>query len=641
MKAMRAMRAPAHLLRSRLQKLLENALDSLYKTENRPPLRIEALEEEKFGHYTCNSAMDRRFRELYGSFDKQYRQPHKFAAAIVAALKKEPEAKELFESIEVAGPGFINLRLRCKVFLEYLGQALQEGAYFGKNRKENPRRIIFEYVSANPTGPLNVVSARAAALGDCCANLLQAIGDEVLREYYVNDYGNQVTLLGQSALLRWLELRGCKLKYPQERGGEKGENKREVSYAKEAGLPFPAEGYRGQYLVEALHLLLAGEEELKEEELKKEELKSEKGQLELSAKRLQELIALSQKENVEPNFLEQKDLVLQSRRLGSALMDHFIVSHRETLRKFRVSFDNFFRESDLHREESLGNIEKLLAGYTRYERGRLIFASSRLGDDKDRVLVREDKRPTYLLADIAYHHDKIQRGFNYIVNIFGPDHHGYIARLKAALQALQYDGQFQPLIVQQVNLLEEGRPIRMSKRSGKLISMQELLEEIPVDVSRYFFIMRSFGAHLDFDMTAARNSSDKNPYYYVAYAHARICSIFRKLKERGLQGSVIDRIEADNFGSLPITPERERLLFYIARFAEEVYDAAIHFAPHRLLAYLYHLAVALAQFYGPKENRIVEQEAELAGQLSALLKGVAICLKNGLALLGMEAPQKL
>jgi arginyl-tRNA synthetase len=612
------------ILRDLIRDLFSAALTEL--TGEAVQARVESARDERFGDYACTSAMDNRLRELCG-----IKNPRELAAKIIERLKSIPVnviaekagrlrsidgingIDAIFSKIEVAGPGFINVTLQNDFLYAFTLLANEEASSYGRSQVDEPRNIIFEFVSANPTGPLNVVSARAAALGDSCCNLLEAIGEKVWREYYVNDYGNQVTLLGISCLFRALEREGIPLKF-----AVKGENG--AVHPDGPGLPFPAEAYHGEYLKE---IVLSVKEGIA---IPQKELD-----------RLRDLAGRNLKESDLATEVFNEELERIAARFGEAAVAHFLSMQQADLESFRVRFDQFFRESSLHKNGSVLKVADDLKAYVYDEDGKKIFRSRDFGDDKDRVIIREDGRPTYLLADIAYHQNKMQRGFSHIIDIWGPDHHGYIARLAGAVKALGYsEDRFRVLIAQQVNLLENGQPVVMSKRTGKIITLRELINEIPLDVVRYFFTMRSFESHLDFDLAEARDTSEKNPYYYVAYAHARIHSIVQKAAER--YSITIPEIPPCD---LKWTEERRRLLLLIARFPEEVREAALNFEPHRLIFFLYQLASALSKFYVLQENKIIQLDPQTAATLLAVLQAVAVCLKRGLGLLGMEAPDRM
>ena len=620
------------MLKNRVRSAIEAALNQIENipAAERPEIRVENARDEKFGDYACTVAMDREFRELYASKRPEFKNPRNFAQALADALKNDADNIGLFTAVDVAGPGFLNLTLAPQVLFEYARAAAVDPLNYGRSSKAEPRKILFEFVSANPTGPLNVVSARAAALGDSCCRLLEAAGEDVTAEYYVNDFGNQVNLLGRSCLLRHLEAEGVPVKFFEKAAdGEGG------AYPETPGLPYPSGGYHGEYLKDVVAAIVAEDAALKP-----------------AAQLVDELRELAKDKTVPEDFLDSRPELLDcATAFGQAATNYFLETQKRDLKRFRVDFANFFRESQLHADGAVLAVRDRL-GKNVYEDkdGKTLFRSTDFGDDKDRVIVRDDGRPTYLLADIAYHNTKIERGFTHVYNIWGPDHHGYIARLAGAMQALGFpEDRFRVLIAQQVKLLDNKQPIKMSKRAGQIISMAELMDEIPVDVSRYFFVMRTFESHLDYDLAEARDESDKNPYYYVAYAHARIASIFREAEARDL--AMLPKRAAGDAGAdaswqqaaenTELTAERRRLLVLCARFIEEVHDSALSMEPHRVCTYLYSLATALSQFYGQKENKVIDQDAAGAAALLAILQAVAVCLKNGLALLGMEAPDRM
>lgn len=631
------------MLKNRVRSAIEAAIDSAVELNlgpkpDRPEVRVEYARDEKFGDYACTIAMDRNFRDLYAADHPEFKNPRNFAGALADALRDHADCREIFASVEIAGPGFLNLTLTPQILFEYARVAAVDPVNYGRSSQKEPRKILFEFVSANPTGPLNVVSARAAALGDSCCRLLAAAGEDVTAEYYVNDYGNQVNLLGESCLLRYLESQKIPVKFFEKGAATQDDQQGAGFYPNAPGLPFPSGGYHGEYIKDVVTGIVAADATLKP-----------------SAESLTILKELAQRSDVPENFLnagaDLASLVELAGRFGRAAISYFLETQQSDLEKFRVSFSNFFRESTLHESGAvLAAREKLGEHVYESEDKKTFFRSTDFGDDKDRVIIRDDGRPTYLLADIAYHRTKIERGFTHVYNIWGPDHHGYIARLAGAMRAMNFpEDNFRVLIAQQVKLLENKQPIKMSKRAGQIISMAELIEGIPIDVSRYFFVMRTFDSHLDFDLAEARDQSEKNPYYYVAYAHARVRSIFHEATSRGLAalpGRPAGDAEADVVWSAAsadteLTAERRRLLVYCARFTEEIHDAGISMEPHRVATYLYALATALSQFYGQKENKVIDQTPEGAAVLLGILQTVATCLKNGLALLGMEAPDRM
>jgi len=526
-----------------------------------PDVKIEYPKESKFGDYSTPIAL-----ESAKILKRSPMETGEIIKSNILALNSD-----IIGDIEIARPGFINIFVSLNYLKKTVLQIIDEGDSFGKRTKEKPLKYNIEFVSANPTGPLNVVSARAAAIGDTISNLLEAAGDIVDREFYVNDYGNQVNLLGQSVLARIREIKG-------------------------EDFVFPEDGYHGEYIKDIAAWIIDNFSD--------------------------ELNSLTTEEE-KINFAAQK------------AVEYNVATQQRDLSQFNVQFKRWFRESTLHKSGAVEQAFKKLedSGYIYTSEGKKVFRSTDFGDDKDRVVIREDGRPTYLMADIAYHYDKIQRGYDRIIDIWGPDHHGYIARLSGAVQAMGYEKeQFKVLIAQQVNLIMEGEAVKMSKRLGKFSTMKDLLEEIGVDVSRYFFIMRSLDSHLDFDLALAKRSSSENPVFYLQYAHARICSIFREAQKRGISTEIndFDISYLDN-------PEAITLMKLMSRYPEEIIDAAATFEPHKIATFLMRLAQSYHRFY--TEHRILSDDAEKTKASIALCRAIVIVLKNGLKILGVSAPE--
>ncbi len=486
--------------KDRLSQIINGAIEQSVRDgkltfETVPPVKVEYPKEEKFGDYATPFALE--------SARLIKRSPLEIGEILGQYIQESP----YIDRVDVVKPGFINIFLSPDFLYDALQGILREGDSYGRNEKEHPRKVLIEFVSANPTGPLNIVSARAAAVGDTLANLVEAAGDIVEREFYVNDYGNQVDLLGQSVLCRMKEMRG-------------------------ETVPIPEEGYHGEYVKDIAARIM-----------------EEQGD---------ELASLTDEGRL-ADFLARR------------AVETNVAGQKTDLELFNVNFQRWFSERTIHEggiiAETLALLEK--KGHVFEEEGKKVFRSTDFGDDKDRVLVRDDGRPTYFLADIAYHKNKIDRGYDTIINIWGPDHHGYIARLSGAVKALGYRGDFTILIAQQVNLVREGEIVKMSKRLGRFSTMRELLDEIGVDVSRYFFVMRSMDSHLDFDLVLAKRASSENPVFYLQYAHARICSIFREAQSRGISYDFASaqRSYYDNPASIS-------LLKLLAKFPEEISDAA-------------------------------------------------------------------
>lgn len=550
-------------------------------------IRVEYSRDEKFGDYSTAFALENK--KSFGS------NPLEIAKQLQDHLLNISENFEIFTEVTVTAPGFINFRISPNFLKKYLNQFLLEKDYFAK--LENPLKINLEFVSANPTGPLNIVSARAASYGDSLATILATLGNQVDREFYVNDYGNQVQLLGVACLIRFKEAQGVDISFQEEDDGRSLEELIDSN-------TIPQESYRGDYIRDIIQPLLSDREKI---------------------------------EWIQSN-LKNKNYTALIDFFSQYAVDTNLSSQKEDLKEFGVKFDTFFSEKSLHDSGSvLKSLDALEASNKIFEEdGKKVFRSTDYGDDKDRVVVRDDGRPTYLLADIAYHKNKMDRGYDEIIDIWGPDHHGYIARLSGAMIAMGYPKEaFKVIICQQVNLLEDGKKVKMSKRLGNFQRMRDLIQYLGAsskDVGRYFFITRTAEAPLEFDLDLAKDESDKNPVFYLQYAHARIASIFREVGEEYSR-------ELDD--SFEVTEERIRLLFWVARFHEEVYEAAINKEPHRITTYLQFLSKAFTRFYGAKENRLKSSDEATRKQLAFICKATQIVLREGLQLLGISAPDRM
>ncbi len=541
-------------------------------------VKVEYSRNEKFGDYSTSFLLENK--EILGN-------PLENSNILLEALKPfEP----MFSEITFTQPGFINFRIHPTYLKNYILNLFSKEDIFVKTNE--PQKIIFEFVSANPTGPLNIVSARAAATGDSICNLLEVSGHEVFREYYVNDYGNQVFLLGVSCLCRLREFLGEPISFQEE-------EKLSLDEIFEKNI-LPKDGYRGEYLKEIA-------------------------------------IQIYEKNKVEfVQNLQDKKYFELSEKYSILATKEILESQKSDLQKFGVEFHNFYSERSLHEQGKVFSVLNNLQNYIFEQDGKKIFLSTNFGDDKDRVVVREDGRPTYLLADIAYHKTKIDRGFTKIIDIWGPDHHGYIARLSGAMQAFGYPkDKFQVIIAQQVNLLSKGEKLKMSKRLGSFQTMRDLIEylgEHGKDVARYFFVMRALETPLDFDLDLAKEESEKNPVFYIQYAHARICSIFREVELN---------INTEDFLALEPTEERLKLMFYVARLSEEIWDSATSMEPHRITVYLTNLCKIFSRFYVMKENKLKECDSNVRNGLGYLCYVTKICIQKALHLLGINAPERL
>lgn len=506
------------------------------------------------------------------------------AMKLASVAKKAPRAiaedivnhlntdKASVKEIEIAGPGFINFFMDNRYLIDVIPEVLDQGADYGRSDVGKQKKIQVEFVSANPTGNLHLGHARGAAVGDSLCNILDFAGYNVTREYYINDAGNQIVNLARSVESRYFEALGMDMEMPE--GGYQGADVRQFG----------------------------------------EELASEQGD---------RFVHVEEEERLE--FFREYGLKREVEKL------------KQDLEQFRVRFDVWYSETSLYTN---GNVEETLQylhdqGETYEEDGAVWFRSSRYGDDKDRVLVKNDGTYTYLLPDISYHRDKFGRGFEKVINIWGADHHGYIPRMEAAVQALGHDKeQLETQIIQMVNLFENGERVKMSKRTGKAVTLRDLMDEVGIDATRYFFAMRSPDTHMDFDLSLAKSQSNENPVYYVQYAHARLCSIFRQAEERG--------ITFDPTADLtPIHSEKELdVLKKIGEFPEEVAIAADKYAPHRMTTYLHELASAFHSFYNADRVMDAEDEPKTQARL-VLAKAVQTTVQNGLNLIGVNAPETM
>ncbi|PJD99146.1 MAG: arginine--tRNA ligase [Leptospira sp.] len=573
-----------------LSELKESILEFLIGNEVKIDdcrVRIEYSRDEKFGNYSSPFAMENK--NLFG------KAPLEIAKSLTDFLERRNQVNSFFSEITCTAPGFINFRVSQPHLLSFVNKFILSNDPFVKLDKS--KKINLEFVSANPTGPLNIVSARACAYGDSLAKLLLTLGHSLDREFYVNDYGNQVNLLGVACILRTKEVLGESISFQEEEDG------RSIYELIEANI-LPKESYRGEYIIDIVRSI-SSQATIWKEILTLIENKS-----------WDDLISLFSLKAIESNLNGQK----------------------KDLQDFGVKFDRFFSERTLHESGAVMNsIENLIkTGDIFEEDGKKIFQSTKYGDDKDRVVIRDDGRPTYLLADIAYHINKMERGYDEIIDIWGPDHHGYIARLAGAMQSLGYgNDKFKVIICQQVNLIEDGKKVKMSKRLGNFQRMTDLIHYLgksAKDVGRYFFTTRTAEAPLDFDLDLAKDESDKNPVFYLQYAHARISSIFREV---GLEYS--NQFNKD----FEWTDDRLTLLFWVARFSEEVYDAALNREPHRIATYLQSLAKHFTRFYGNKLNRLKDCDETTKLNLAYLCKVTQITLQQGLGILGIDAPDRM
>lgn len=560
-------------MRERVRTIVMEALGEAVFGGEPPPSEAEALVVEQpkdasHGDMATNAAMV--LARPLG------RPPRELAEAIQPHLAAH---SDFFESVEVAGPGFINFRLAGSLLRDEVRAAVAAGPEYGRSNVGQGRPVQVEFVSANPTGPLHVGHGRGAAVGDVLASLLEAAGFAVHREYYINDVGTQMELLGRSTYSR----------YSQALGRDE---------------PLPEDGYQGAYLADIARQLVERD-----------------GPVHLG---------------------EDPEAILPTFTAYAA--ESILRGIEADLRDFGVLYDRWFSEQGLFEtgrvDRALQALEK--AGYL-YERdGARWFNSSALGDEKDRVVVRETGRPTYLAGDIAYHQEKYERGFEIAIDVWGADHHGHVPRIKAAMKALGRDPEaFHVVLVQFVTLLRGGEPVSMSTRAGEFVTLREVMDEVGRDAARFFFLMRRSDSHLDFDLELAKQQTSENPVYYVQYAHTRICSILREAQAREV--AMPDAASTD-LEALRLVEERA-LMVTLLRYRDLVADAAEAYEPHRLVFYLQELAAQFHQYYNLGNTdpaaRVLGPDAAVTAARLVLAQAVRQVLANALELLGVAAPEAM
>ena len=496
--------------------------------------------------------------------------PRKIAEIIVSNIQ---DTGGIISKTEIAGPGFINFTFKQDRWQQTLFEIDAEGAEYGLRNIGKGEKVLVEFVSANPTGPLHVGHGRGAALGDALANLLSAVGYDVSREFYINDAGRQIRLLALSVWTR----------YQQSLGND---------------VPFPEDGYHGGY-IEELALAFA---------------------------------KLHGNKFLKVPFDDCVDA------FGDFGKEAMLVDIRADLESFGVRFDAWFSEASLLKDNSVKqSIEELLESRNMYEQdGALWLRSTLFGDDKDRVVVKKDKSYTYLATDIAYHRNKLARGFKSLVNIWGADHHGYIPRVQAVIQAFGHPkDSLHVLLVQLVAILRNGQPVPMSKRAGNFVTLREVVQDVGSDAARFIFLTRRSDSHLDFDLNIAKEQSRENPVYYVQYAHARIASLFREAETRGIAIPTKDAVNI----SLLSFEEEQNIIKALAKYPEVVEEAALAYEPHRLTFYLQDLAGLMHNYYF--KHRVITEDAARTAAMLFLMKQVKTVIKSALTILGVNAPEKM
>ncbi len=553
------------LIRGHIREALKSyAAEKGVEFESEPVVMLERPRREGQGDWASNVAMQlaRTFRTS----------PREIAQNIVDRISLEDG---YLERAEVAGPGFINFFFSRKWAAEALSGVLAGGDDYGRVEDGKGKRVQVEFVSANPTGPLHVGHGRGAAVGDVVSSILEFAGWDVEREYYVNDAGLQMGLLGKSTQARYFEILG-----------------------KPDLAPMIDDGYKGDYIYDLARDIIERDGERH--------------------------LDVSPGESL-PVFQDYAEKTIRA----------WI---RDVLSDFGVDFDVWFSEKSLYDDNLVEPAAQFLKDRDKaYEEdGALWFRSTQYGDDKDRVLFRSNGVPTYFMSDIAYHKNKFDRGFDLVIDVWGADHHGYVPRVKAAVEAMGRDPRdFQVLLIQFVSLLRGGEQVSMSTRSGQFITLKDVLEEVGRDATRYFFIMRSCDSHLDFDLELAKQSTNENPVYYVQYAHARIHSIFRESAGRGIAVPAAGDVDL----TLLAEKEEQMLIRKLALFPEEISKAAMEWAPHRLTFYVHDLASLFHSFYNA--HRILGTGEEVMKARLVLVEATRQVLANSLRIMGISAPEKM
>ena len=550
-----------------VRKLIKSALnnaknDGDLELSIMPEIVVEKPKEEKFGDFSTSLAM--------GLSKSERRKPYEVAEILSRHLQS---SEEYIASVTIAGPGFLNLIMKPIFFLERLVKVAEQGDQYGSSNAGQGKKVLLEFVSANPTGPLHVGHGRGAAVGDMLGRLLDKAGYDVSTEYYINDVGNQMNTLGRSTWARYLELQG------------------KIN-------EFPADYYQGDYIKDIAR-----------------DIKNKHG-------------------NEFLNKTEEQVLsFFREYALGSVLD-----GIKKDLSDFDVSFDRWFSEKNLYDQKLVDtSVNWLREEKHVYDKdGAVWLKSSKFNDEKDRVLIKQSGEKTYFCSDIAYHKNKIDRGFEWIVDLWGADHHGYVPRMKSALKAMGYDESvFKVMLIQFVSLKRGGEKVSMSTRSGEFETLAEVIKDVGLDATRFFFLMRSSDTHLDFDLELAKKESADNPVFYIQYAHARICSIFRKATENGIK--LLDSADID---LSPLKNEEEFIMIKkILSFGETIEKSAELLEVHRIAFYLKDLVGTFHRYYS--RNRIVSDDHALSSARLFLMNCLRITIRNGLSVMGVSAPDRM
>lgn len=528
-----------------------------------PSFIIEKPSDKKNGDFSTNIAM--------AGARCYHKAPKMIAESIVNSLDLDGT---LIDRAEIAGPGFINFYLSDDYYSRIVLDAVEQGENYGRSDYGNGKKMLVEFVSANPTGPMHIGNARGGAIGDCLASVLDAAGYYVQREFYINDAGNQIEKFATSLEVRYLQLCGKEIEMPED-------------------------AYHGADITE----------------------------------HAKAFYKINGDKYADTESKERRDALV-----GYALPKNIDGLERD-LKKYRIVYDKWFRESSLHNDGSVQKVINTLKekGMTYEQDGALWFKASEFGNDKDIVLVRANGLPTYIVPDIAYHYNKlVTRGYDKAIDVLGADHHGYVPRMKAALTALGLDAdRLDIVIMQMVRLVRDGETIKLSKRSGKAITLNTLLDEVPIDAARFFFNLREPNSHFDFDLELAAKQSSENPVYYVQYAHARICSILSKAKEQGFEMTIPS---VEELNALNSSEERE-LISHLANLTDEIISAAKGYDPAKITHYVVELATLFHKFYNAQ--RVMVDDKKLMNARLYLCTAVKSTIKNILTMLKIDAPESM
>lgn len=520
---------------------------------------VEVPKREGQGDFSTNMAM------VLAGIEKC--NPRQIATNLASLLEQK---KELFAQVDIAGPGFVNLTIQQAVWQQVISTIDQAQQDFGYSTIGNQKKVMVEFVSANPTGPLSIGHGRQAILGDAIARLLEATGHDVYREYYYNDAGRQMRVLGESTRARYLEKLG--LEYD-----------------------FPEDGYQGDYIYEIAQILI-----------------DEHG-----------------------DSLKDEPEVTPFKEAAERFIFKDISSTLETM---GIRFDNYYNERSLYEDGNIDSVVKELTdkGLTYEKDGALWFKTTEFGQEQDRVIIKNTGEPTYRLPDIAYHREKFRRGFQWLVNIFGSDHIATVPDVLSGVKALGYDESVVTVVLHQfVTLTRNGKQVKMSTRKATFITVDELLEEVGVDVVRFFFMMRKADSQLEFDLDLATKESQENPVYYVQYGHARICSIIKQAADKGVEPVGVSEADLSRL----VEPEEILLLRTMAAFPEMIENSALELAPHKVIFYLMELAGQFHSYYN--KHKVITDDVALSQARLCLANAVKTVFANGLTMVGLKAPEKM